>query len=36
MGYTGTGSISHLFAQGLKYASGANLYCIASHQLCML
>lgn len=31
-GIIGTGSISHLFAQGLKDASGANLYCIASRS----
>lgn len=31
-GIIGTGSISHLFAQGLKDASGANLHCIASRS----
>jgi predicted dehydrogenase len=31
-GIIGTGSISHLFAQGLRYASGANLYCVASRS----
>lgn len=31
-GIIGTGSISHLFAQGLKDASGANLYCIGSRS----
>lgn len=31
-GIIGTGSISHLFAQGLRNASGANLYCVASRS----